>query len=233
MFKTGNGPDAGEEEEFPEADNHAKLKRSIDNAEHVGLYFPPSPGHSSQAPGPPLPPPRCQRPGGRYLAPAEDRVAIRVIKELAILQSITPTSDTFTLSPSSSQDSTSPTSEHLNPSISPLLFKRVTDTKSAGLYAPREGQAYRERQRRQLSQFDRGTPPAIAELATYPDRLGSVTPRASTGFAINEMAFRTPYQASGLDPAIQYSARGVRRPGASTPFTPAQYLNRAFPQLML
>lgn len=32
-----------------------------------------------------------------------------------------------------------------------------------GLYAPREGQAYRERQRRQGSQFDRGTPGAEFE----------------------------------------------------------------------
>lgn len=102
-----------------------------------------------------------------------------------------------------------------------------------GLYAPREGQAYRERQRRQLSQFDRGTPPAIAELATYPDRLGSITPRSGPGPVIGDMSLRTPYQTSGLDPAIQYSAREPRRPSALTPFAPAQYLNRAFSQLML
>ena len=34
----------------------------------------------------------------------------------------------------------------------------------AGLFAPRQGQAYREEQRRRRSQFDRGTPGAELEL---------------------------------------------------------------------
>lgn len=33
-----------------------------------------------------------------------------------------------------------------------------------GLFAPRQGQAYREEQRRRRSQFDRGTPGADLEL---------------------------------------------------------------------
>lgn len=40
-----------------------------------------------------------------------------------------------------------------------------------GLYAPREGQAYRERQRRQFSQFDRGTSLAQSELAAVSSHL--------------------------------------------------------------
>lgn len=40
-----------------------------------------------------------------------------------------------------------------------------------GLYAPREGQAYRERQRRQFSQFDRGTSLAQSELAAVSNQL--------------------------------------------------------------
>jgi hypothetical protein len=35
---------------------------------------------------------------------------------------------------------------------------------TAGLFAPRQGQAYREEQRRRRSQFDRGTPGAEHEL---------------------------------------------------------------------
>lgn len=198
----------------------------------MGLYTPPSPGHSALAPGSPLPAPKSQRPGGRYLAPAEGRVAIKVVRELALLKQIVAESGSSLLDTPPSTPSTSPTSEHLNfPTLLPLV-ENVTDMSFTGLYAPREGQAYRERQRRQLSQFDRGTPPAMAELATYPDRFGSVTPR-NNGGAVNGMPFRTPHHFSGLDPALQFSARSVRRPGALTPFTPTQFLNRAYPQLML
>lgn len=36
IFYTLGHPFAGYEEEFPESDNHSKMRRSIDNAEHVG-----------------------------------------------------------------------------------------------------------------------------------------------------------------------------------------------------
>lgn len=34
---TGNGPMAGEEEPFPGPDNHSKMRRRVENAEHLGL----------------------------------------------------------------------------------------------------------------------------------------------------------------------------------------------------
>ncbi|KAK3939950.1 RNA recognition motif 2-domain-containing protein [Diplogelasinospora grovesii] len=43
LYYTINGPHpdkAGEEEEFPEPDNQSKMKRSCENAEHVGLFTP-------------------------------------------------------------------------------------------------------------------------------------------------------------------------------------------------
>ncbi|KAF9869366.1 hypothetical protein CkaCkLH20_13177 [Colletotrichum karsti] len=43
LFYTSNGPVpelAGEEEPFPEPDNQSKMKRSCENAEHVGLFTP-------------------------------------------------------------------------------------------------------------------------------------------------------------------------------------------------
>jgi hypothetical protein len=38
IFRTGNRPDAGEEEDFPLPDNASKMRRSVENAEHVGQY---------------------------------------------------------------------------------------------------------------------------------------------------------------------------------------------------
>ena len=50
-----------------------------------------------------------------------------------------------------------------------IPFSRNTNTAfSAGLFAPRQGQAYREEQRRRRSQFDRGTPGAEHELGVVP-----------------------------------------------------------------
>ncbi|KAK7938077.1 RNA recognition motif domain-containing protein [Apiospora aurea] len=43
LYYTSNGPapaQAGEEEPFPAPDNHSKMKRSCENAEHVGLFTP-------------------------------------------------------------------------------------------------------------------------------------------------------------------------------------------------
>lgn len=49
----------------------------------------------------------------------------------------------------------------------PYLLHLRTNTDFAlpvGLFAPRQGQAYREEQRRRRSQYDRGTPGADIEL---------------------------------------------------------------------
>jgi len=43
LYFTTNGPRpelAGQEEPFPGPDNHSKMKRSCENAEHVGLFTP-------------------------------------------------------------------------------------------------------------------------------------------------------------------------------------------------
>lgn len=36
IFHTGSGPLAGTEDRFPGPDNPSKMRRSIENAEHVG-----------------------------------------------------------------------------------------------------------------------------------------------------------------------------------------------------
>lgn len=46
-------------------------------------------------------------------------------------------------------------------------MNNLTDSFPSGLFAPREGQAHREEQRRRRSQFDRGTPGAEIELSSY------------------------------------------------------------------
>lgn len=38
IFRTARHPDAGEEEDFPLPDNASKMRRSVENAEHVGQY---------------------------------------------------------------------------------------------------------------------------------------------------------------------------------------------------
>ncbi|PGH27933.1 hypothetical protein AJ80_00483 [Polytolypa hystricis UAMH7299] len=40
IFHTGNGPLAGTEDRFPGPDNPSKMRRSVENAEHVGLFAP-------------------------------------------------------------------------------------------------------------------------------------------------------------------------------------------------
>lgn len=140
LYKTGNGPDAGTEEPFPQSDNHAKLKRSCDNAEHVGLYHPttstalvPYRGAARH-----IAPPRNQAVGGVYTVPAPNRSALTFNRFFP--------------------------SEHLPPMRRHLLsLCPHANLFVLGLYAPREGQAYRERQRRQGSQYDRGTPGAEFE----------------------------------------------------------------------
>jgi len=38
IFFTGKDPRAGEEEPFPPPDNASKMRRSVENAEHVGMF---------------------------------------------------------------------------------------------------------------------------------------------------------------------------------------------------
>ncbi|KAI9677582.1 MAG: hypothetical protein M1817_006536 [Caeruleum heppii] len=40
LFHTGTGPLAGQEDTFPGPDNPSKMRRSVENAEHVGLFAP-------------------------------------------------------------------------------------------------------------------------------------------------------------------------------------------------
>lgn len=40
IFHTGTGQLAGSEDRFPGPDNPSKMRRSVENAEHVGMYFP-------------------------------------------------------------------------------------------------------------------------------------------------------------------------------------------------
>ncbi|KAL2393295.1 Meiosis protein mei2 [Exophiala dermatitidis] len=54
LFIAGNVPNAGSEERFPGPDNASKMRRSVENAEHVGLFVLPSP-----------PPARGSRPYGK------------------------------------------------------------------------------------------------------------------------------------------------------------------------
>lgn len=92
------------EEQFPGPDNQAKLKRSCDNAEHVGLYYPPCSG----SPVTPtlveaLAPPVRQLPGGVYTIPAPSRRAIAVNQVLALtspqsLDSPLPSTDSSPIS---------------------------------------------------------------------------------------------------------------------------------------
>ncbi|KAK5322797.1 hypothetical protein LTR70_003745 [Exophiala xenobiotica] len=76
---------------FPKPDNHAKLKCSCDNAEHVGLYLPESPAISSGSfipnHGPSIiPAPRNQRAGGFYTQPVHSRGAIAFNRALALIE---------------------------------------------------------------------------------------------------------------------------------------------------
>jgi len=74
LYSTGKGRDAGAEENFPSPDGLAKLKRSCDNAEHVGLYLLKSPtantGSYITTHGPStVPAPRNQRSSKVYTRP--------------------------------------------------------------------------------------------------------------------------------------------------------------------
>ena len=104
----------------------------------------------------------------------------------------------------------------------------IADRSVPGLYAPREGQAYRERQRRHTSHFDRGTPGAELELATNtPMRHGPIlefNTASATAYSTPSMAI-TP--TSYLGPA-PFGSQPVRPPGPTMRLDPAPYLPRSF-----
>ena len=147
LFTTGTGPDAGEEEGFPGPDNPSKMRRSVENAEHVGL-FPYSPipmprdtpsrlGHANRAQ--PIPASAfglsTNNPSpvaGPALAPSSAAIALLARR----LAPHVPAQDTLT---------------EIN--------------RELGLFAPRQGQIYREEQRRRRSIYDRGT--SAAEYEAY------------------------------------------------------------------
>ncbi|KIW71261.1 hypothetical protein, variant 1 [Phialophora macrospora] len=52
LFIAGNFPNAGQEEKFPEPDNQSKMRRSVENAEHVGLFVPHRADHNLRYPQP-------------------------------------------------------------------------------------------------------------------------------------------------------------------------------------
>ncbi|RMZ86150.1 hypothetical protein DV737_g203, partial [Chaetothyriales sp. CBS 132003] len=149
LFYTGHGAGAGQEEAFPGPNNLQKMRRSVENAEHVGLYRPSaflSPGY------PPVISPSS--PGrGFYDTPA------RAIGSAS--RSFTPPA---------------------TPAMAKAQLVRFNTTAPRGasagrnghptcnesrLFAPRQGQAYREEQRRRRSQFDRGTPGAELEMIDF------------------------------------------------------------------
>ncbi|ETI23324.1 hypothetical protein G647_05124 [Cladophialophora carrionii CBS 160.54] len=72
LFLAGNFPNAGQEEPFPGPDNQSKMRRSVENAEHVGLFVPLHADHQYWYPQPFAPAPAFQqrnpvvRPAGRF-----------------------------------------------------------------------------------------------------------------------------------------------------------------------
>ncbi len=82
LYIAGNVPDAGQEEKFPTPDNHSKMRRSVENAEHVGLYLPRTFAPAVRHPEPSSPktrrrvlrrtakPSETRRRNGFYLPPA-------------------------------------------------------------------------------------------------------------------------------------------------------------------
>ncbi|KAK4940093.1 hypothetical protein LTR10_019722 [Elasticomyces elasticus] len=104
LYVAGNVPNAGQEEKFPGPDNASKMRRSVENAEHVGLYIPeklalalrnPNPNTRPAFPDPQ--PPRTVarfqrddvRPQGFYLPPA--RAAPNTREGYTFLGRVSPT----------------------------------------------------------------------------------------------------------------------------------------------
>jgi len=114
------------------------MRRSVENAEHVGLFRPGRKPFPSRR--------RHGYPAGRKTLPSRRR------RTYPPAQASIALDDGGYFSPSSSNNSNY-TSEII------LTFDRPLTKLPPylGLFAPRQGQAYREEQRRRRSQFDRGT----------------------------------------------------------------------------
>ncbi|OAP57072.1 hypothetical protein AYL99_09185 [Fonsecaea erecta] len=162
LFVAGNTPNAGVEEKFPEPDNHSKMRRSVENAEHVGLYLPLG-AHLGSYPyrrrrflrrnevaldearrnGVYLPPARANKP--------KEKIPPKAVPPKAVPANASPT----------------------HRRVPFLIDTRNPYDPFAGRagrprrYSP-QGQVYREEQRRRRSQFDRGTPGAENELGVAP-----------------------------------------------------------------
>lgn len=150
LYITGSGPDAGEEEDFPPPDNPSKMRRSVENAEHVGLFRHPSRRRS-----------HAQRATTTHIQNLYYLLPATGLRSTASTMLHTNPHDPFTGIASSSLCIDGET-----------LKRHVASTDnfiSTGLFAPRQGQMYREEQRRRRSQYDRGTPGA--ELEAHTQRL--------------------------------------------------------------
>ena len=139
---------------FPGPDNPSKMRRSVENAEHVGLFKPAQKKHRKNK--------------------ARKSKAVRGNQPMPYLPS-------------------------------PLRETNTDISSGAGLFAPRQGQVYREEQRRRRSQFDRGTPGAEFEAHSQ----GLSDPASS--------AYPTPAFARDIDFSPINSLRYAQAmPGAAT-----------------
>ncbi|KIX98125.1 uncharacterized protein Z520_06205 [Fonsecaea multimorphosa CBS 102226] len=189
LFIAGNGPTAGQEEKFPGPDNHSKMRRSIENAEHVGLYIPLRMNRPDRYPVPPRHRRNVRR-TGRFNVDEARRNDVWSPGRRAYHPK-------FKTSPKGFRNNASPARRNgvylpparankPNVKTAPKAFANnasparrqgplLVDTRDphdpfAG--RPRhnspQGQVYREEQRRRRSQFDRGTPGAENELGVAP-----------------------------------------------------------------
>ncbi|EXJ80283.1 hypothetical protein A1O1_08425 [Capronia coronata CBS 617.96] len=148
LFVAGNVPNAGQEERFPGPDNASKMRRSVENAEHVGLFIHTSPTRRFPCPVEH----RVRRAGqiklangrraGHYLPPARANAS-------------SPQKFIETAQEEVNQTRGSPRTVNVNSPYDPF---------AGGPARFSQGQAYREEQRRRRSQFDRGTPGAENEM---------------------------------------------------------------------
>jgi len=95
LFLGRHGPEAGKEERFPGPDNHSKIRRSVKNAEHVGLYSPvpkrattPHPRRTGKLNLPKLR-------NGCYLAPARASIPDPLDKQAPFLVDVNSPYDSF------------------------------------------------------------------------------------------------------------------------------------------
>ncbi|OAG34420.1 hypothetical protein AYO21_11408 [Fonsecaea monophora] len=164
LFVAGNVQNAGQEEKFPEPDNHSKMRRSVENAEHVGLYLPlrlnpgwypvPNPGAAAFRRRRPM------RRTGRF------NVA-EIVRNGVYMPPARANKPTTSSPPKASANKTSPTRRRVPFFIDTRNPYDPFAGRPRRTFSP-QGQVYREEQRRRRSQFDRGTPGAENELGVAP-----------------------------------------------------------------